>query len=100
MGWQKTTEKPEQFNINNNTRTARRERPHSVSITGREAERIIVQRQYSSTEFTSTVQRNGLERTQETVVKCTIVGQILRIVGDRLDSVKKDNYEITHYGRV
>jgi hypothetical protein len=95
MGWQKTNDKSEQ---SNNPRAVRRDRPQSVTITGGEVERIILQRQYSSTE--TTVQRNGSETTQQTTLTCTIVGQILRIVGDNLDNVKKDNYEVTNYGRV
>ena len=95
MGWQRTTNKPEQPN---NSRTVR-DRPQSVAIPGREVERIILQQQYSSTEIT-TIERNGLESSQQTAIACTVVGQILRVVGDKLENVKRDNYEITHYGRV
>ena len=97
MGWQKTNDKTEQ---SNNSGAVRRHRAQSVAIPGREVERIILQRQYSSTELNTTVERNELETTQQTSLTCTIVGQILRIVGDNLDKVKKDNYEITNYGRV
>ena len=95
MGWQRTTNKSEQPN---NSRTVR-ERTQSVAIPGREVERIILERQYSSTEV-RTVERNGVETSEQTAITCTIVGQILRVVGDKLENVKSDNYEITHYGRV
>ena len=70
-----------------------------MAIPGREVERIILERQYSSTEI-RTVERNGVETSEQTAITCTIVGQILRVVGDKLENVKSDNYEITHYGRV
>ena len=95
MGWQRTTSKSE---LSNNSRTVR-ERTQSVAIPGREVERIILERQYSSTEI-RTVERNGVETSEQTAITCTIVGQILRVVGDKLENVKSDNYEITHYGRV
>ena len=95
MGWQRTTSKSE---LSTNSRTVR-ERTQSVAIPGREVERIILERQYSSTEI-RTVERNGVETSEQTAITCTIVGQILRVVGDKLENVKSDNYEITHYGRV
>ena len=95
MGWHINTDKPEQ---SNNSEATRRNRSRSMVITGSEIEQIILQRQYSNTERT-TVERNGLQTTQQRTT-CTIIGQILRIVGDELDNVTKDNYEITNYGRV
>lgn len=94
MGWQKTNDKAAQPN---NSRTLTRDRPQSWSVSGTEVERILLQRQYSSVELTTT-ERNGLQ-TQETTLACRVVGQILRIVGDKLDSVAKDEYEVTNYGR-
>lgn len=96
MGWQKTNDKSGQLN---NSRSVNRDRPHSVANTGRQIERIVLQRHYSSTEL-ATIEGNGLTLTQQTSLTCTIVGQILRTVGDKLDNVKQDEYEITHYGRV
>ena len=95
MGWKKTNNKVEQPN---NSRTLTRDRPQSWAVSGTDVERILLQRQYSSAELTTTTERNGLQ-TQETTMACRVVGQILRIVGDKLDSVAKDEYEITHYGR-
>ena len=96
MGWQKTTNKTEQ--PNNQSRTLTRDGPRSWAVTGAEVERILLERQYTSVEVTRTEQ-NGTQ-TQETTVACRVVGQILRVVGDKLDSAAlKDEFEITHYGR-
>lgn len=82
MGWKTSSGKPQLSSS------------RSVEINGGELEQIILNTRNSNTDENESDNRLR----QHTTI--TVIGQILRVVGDNLEKVRKDTYEITNYGQV
>lgn len=86
MGWKTPNSKQ---NVTSSTRHR-----SSVEIDGRELERMMLNTRNSGTAANESDSR----LTQQATI--TVIGQILRVVGDKLENVRRDTYEITNYGQV